>query len=90
MVVPPPPVSVTVVPVPAVMNGEAGTYVFVVEPDSTAAVRPVEVGRSVGDYVIVTRGVTPGETVVTDGQLRLVPGARVEIKPVTDPRERGS
>ena len=68
-----------VVPAPAVMNGEKGPYVFVIKNDK-ADTRPVDVGRTVEDVVIVNKGVTPGETVVTDGQLRLTPNAKVEIK----------
>jgi len=61
----------------------------VVDEENTAQQRPVVVGRTVGDDVIVTQGLTGGETVVTDGQLRLVPGARVQIRNVQAPR-RGS
>ncbi|MBI4500972.1 MAG: efflux RND transporter periplasmic adaptor subunit [Gemmatimonadetes bacterium] len=69
-----------VVPAPAVMNGERGPYVFVVSSDQKASTRPVEVGRTVEDVVIVIKGVSLGETIVTDGQLRLTPNAKVEIK----------
>jgi multidrug efflux system membrane fusion protein len=69
-----------VVPAPAVMNGEQGPYIFVVNDEKKATTRPVEVGRTVEDVVIVTKGISVGETVVTDGQLRLTPNARVDIK----------
>lgn len=69
-----------VVPQPAVVDGEGGTYVFVVGPEGKATTRPVKIGRTVGDLVIVTQGLDVGETVVTDGQLRIVPGEKVEIK----------
>jgi multidrug efflux system membrane fusion protein len=46
----------------------------------TAETRPVKVGAAVDDNTIIEQGVQAGERVVTDGQLRLVPGARVEIK----------
>jgi multidrug efflux system membrane fusion protein len=62
----------------------------VVGDDDKAVTRPVVVGRSVGDDVIVTQGLAAGETVVTDGQLRLVPGARVQIRNVQDPRRSGT
>jgi multidrug efflux system membrane fusion protein len=55
--------------------------VFVITPDLTAQPRPVEIGRRLAAETIVTKGLAPGERVVTDGQLRLVPGARVEVKP---------
>ena len=72
--------DVVVIPVPAVVDAEGGNYVYVVDPDGRAEVRPVVVGRAVGDDVIVSEGLAGGETVVTDGQLRLVPGARVQIR----------
>jgi multidrug efflux system membrane fusion protein len=72
--------GVVMVPVPAVVEGEGGNFVYVVGADSTANTRPVTVGRTVGDMVVVVQGLEPGETVVTDGQLRLVPGARVSVR----------
>ncbi|MGO8760694.1 MAG: efflux RND transporter periplasmic adaptor subunit [Desulfobaccales bacterium] len=68
------------VPSQAVQTSQEGQIVFVVKPDLTVEVRPVEVGRAMNSEVIVTKGLKPGERVVTDGQLRLVPGAKVEIK----------
>ena len=73
--------SAVVVPSQAVQPGQQGPYVFVVKPDLTVQPRPVDLGRRLATETIVTRGVEPGERVVTDGQLRLVPGSRVEIKP---------
>jgi len=69
-----------VVPSVAVQVGQQGSYVFVVKQDHTVELRPVVAGRSVGDDTLVTKGLTAGEVVVTDGQLRLVPGAKVSIK----------
>jgi multidrug efflux system membrane fusion protein len=69
-----------VVPAPAIGVGQNGPYVYVVGPDHTAQSRPVTTGRTVGNETIVTSGLQPGETVVVDGQLRLSPGAKVEIK----------
>ncbi len=69
-----------VVPAAAVQSGQQGPYVFVVKPDNTADLRLVQVGRTRGDDTIVTKGLAAGETVVTDGQLRLVAGTRVSIK----------
>ena len=68
------------VPSQALQRSQEGQIVFVVKPDLTVEVRPVEVGRAMNNDVIVTKGLKPGERVVTDGQLRLVPGAKVEIK----------
>jgi multidrug efflux system membrane fusion protein len=72
--------SAIVVPSQAVQPGQQGPYVFVVKPDSTVQPRPVELGRRLAADTIITKGVAAGERVVTDGQLRLVPGSRVEIK----------
>ena len=69
-----------VVPSLAVQTGQQGTYVFVVKPDQTVDLRPVTVERTAGDQSVIKTGVKPGETVVTDGQLRLNPGTRVSIK----------
>ncbi|HVB38726.1 MAG TPA: efflux RND transporter periplasmic adaptor subunit, partial [Vicinamibacterales bacterium] len=69
-----------VVPTQAVQSGQQGQYVFVVKPDQTVESRPVELARTLGNEAVITTGLKPGETVVTDGQLRLVPGAKVSIK----------
>ena len=69
-----------VVPATAVQNGQQGTYAFVVKPGETVELRPVAVARSNGTESVVASGLKAGEIVVTDGQLRLVPGARVSIK----------
>jgi len=72
--------NATVVPTVAVQSGQSGNYVYVIKADKTAELRPVTVARTRGDESIIRSGVTAGETVVTDGQLRLVPGSRVSIK----------
>jgi multidrug efflux system membrane fusion protein len=69
-----------VVPSQAIQAGQQGQYVFVVKPDSTVESRPVVVAFANGPLTIVRQGVKAGERVVTDGQLRLVAGARVEVK----------
>jgi len=69
-----------VAPAAAVQAGQQGSYVFVVKPDATAEVRRIVVGAALGDFVVVEKGLSPGETVVTDGQLRVVPGIAVEVK----------
>ncbi|MBN8709371.1 MAG: efflux RND transporter periplasmic adaptor subunit [Verrucomicrobia bacterium] len=68
-----------VVPSTAVMEGQQGSQVFVVMGD-TVALRKVKVERTVGNLSIIRKGLEPGERVVTVGQLRLNPGAKVEIK----------
>jgi len=69
-----------VVPTAAVQSGQQGTYIYVVKPDKTVELRPVDVARARGEDSILRSGAKAGETVVTDGQLRLVPGSRVSIK----------
>jgi multidrug efflux system membrane fusion protein len=69
------------VPTQAVQAGQRGPFVFVVKADSTVESRPVKVGRRLARELVIEQGVKAGERVVTDGQLRLVPGAKVEIKP---------
>jgi len=67
-----------VCPASAVQTGQQGQYVFVVNTDSTVDLRPVEVARIDERDAVIDAGLSGGETVVTDGQLRLVPGSRVE------------
>ena len=71
--------GVTAVPSAAVLAGQDGNYVFVVKGDS-AVVQPVTTGRAVGDMTTIDKGLTPGERVVVDGQSRLTPNARVDVK----------
>jgi membrane fusion protein, multidrug efflux system len=66
-----------VVPSQAVQTGQDGQYVFVVKQDSTVEQRTVNVGQRVDQDTVVEKGLKPGETVVTEGQLRLEPGSRV-------------
>jgi membrane fusion protein, multidrug efflux system len=68
----------TVVPSQAVQTGQDGQFVFVVQSDFTVAQRPVTVAQRVADDVVIGKGVTPGETIVTEGQLRLEQGTRVQ------------
>jgi len=69
-----------VVPTVAVQAGQQGQYVFVVKSDQTVDLRNVTVARARGSESIIQDGLTPGETVVTDGHLRLVTGSRVSVK----------
>lgn len=72
--------NATVVPSAAIQTGQKGTYVYIARSDGTAELRPVKTGIAFEDVTIVTEGVKPGETVVTDGQLRLYPDAKLDIK----------
>ena len=69
-----------VIPSQAVQTGQSGVYVFVIKNDMTVESRPVVVARSLDGESVIGKGLQPGEKVVTDGQIRLVPGAKVEIK----------
>jgi multidrug efflux system membrane fusion protein len=72
-----------VVPSSAVQVGQDTAQVYVVKPDHSVELRPVRVLRTAGETTLLATGVHRGETVVTDGQLRLVPGAKVEAKTLT-------
>jgi multidrug efflux system membrane fusion protein len=70
-----------IVPAAAVQASQKGQAIWVVKGDQTAELRPVRVRRQFEGKAVIDSGVSAGETVVTDGQLRLAPGAKVEIKP---------
>jgi len=69
-----------VIPSVAIQTGQNGQYVYVVKPDMTAENRNVTVARSAGDNSVIDKGLQAGEMVVTDGQIKLQPNAKVEIK----------
>jgi multidrug efflux system membrane fusion protein len=69
-----------VVPSQAIQPGQKGPYVFVVKPDLTVESRPVVLGTRLGAETVVEQGLRAAERVVTDGQLRLVPGSKIEIR----------
>ncbi len=69
-----------VAPAPAIQSGQQGQYVYVVKSDGTAEMRPVKVVRMDETEAVIADGLSAGETVVTDGQIRLVQGSRVTIK----------
>lgn len=71
--------SATMIPSEAVQAGQQGPFVYVVKQDQTVEPRPVSPGRTIAGKSVIESGITPGETVVTDGQMLLYPGARVAI-----------
>lgn len=79
-----------VIPSAAVVNGQQGNFVFVIQPDSSAATRAVTVSRTAGDFAIVSGGVQEGDRVVIDGQLRLRQGSKVQIKAAADTSRLGA
>jgi multidrug efflux system membrane fusion protein len=72
--------NAVVVPSPAVETGQNGEYVYILKPDQTVEERPVTIGITYQEKTVVRKGLAAGETVVTDGQLRLTPGAAVSVK----------
>jgi membrane fusion protein, multidrug efflux system len=68
----------TVIPTAAVLRGPQGTFVYAVKPDKTVEARNVGISLTQGNVSIVTNGLNPGDTVVTDGQDKLQTGSRVE------------
>ncbi len=71
--------DVVVIPAQAVQTGQKGQYVYVVKDDLTVEYRDVVTGITTDNEVVIGQGLQPGEKVVTDGQLRLAPGALVKI-----------
>ena len=69
--------SAIVVPVTAVQASQDGQFIYVVKADRTVEMRKVKVERQQGDDVVIAEGISEGDVVVTDGQLRLTPGARI-------------
>lgn len=73
----------TVVPTAAIQRGPQGTFVYAVNPDKTVQDKPVTIALTQGDITVVSDGVNPGDTVVTDGQDKLQRGSRIEPRTVT-------
>ena len=72
--------NAVVVPNQAVQTGQDGTYVYVVGEDLTVKVVPVKTGPRIDQDMVIEDGLKGGETVVTEGQLRLQPGSKVQIR----------
>jgi multidrug efflux system membrane fusion protein len=70
--------NAVVVPTQAVQTGQDGQFIFVVKSDATVEQRPITAGQRVGEDIVINKGLTPGETIVTEGQLRLEPGTRIQ------------
>jgi multidrug efflux system membrane fusion protein len=71
--------SVLVLPTQAIVTGQQGTYVYVIDSSNTAQQRPVTVERAAGAISVISSGVSEGERVVTDGQSRVTPGSQVTV-----------
>ncbi len=72
--------EVLAIPGSALQTSQSGQHVYVVKADQTAELRPVVVERLAGPDAVISKGLTAGETVVIEGQLRVIPGRPVEIK----------
>jgi membrane fusion protein, multidrug efflux system len=79
----------TVVPGQAVQTGQDGQFVFLVKPDSTVEQRPVTVAQRINDDMVISKGLRPGDVIVTEGQLRLEAGTRVQTGGGGDQGGRG-
>jgi multidrug efflux system membrane fusion protein len=78
-----------VVPSQAVQTGQKGQFIFVIKADSTAEIRPVVASSVVQGMTVIEKGLQPGEQVVIDGQMRVVPGGKVEVKKLETVKELG-
>jgi len=72
--------AATTVPSQAVQTGQQGQFIFIIKPDLSVEQREVTTGVEYKGETVVEKGIAPGEKVVTDGQLRLIPGSKVEVK----------
>lgn len=68
------------VPTQAVQSGQDGTFVYIVKSDQKVELRPVTTAQRLGDESVILKGLAAGETVVTEGALRLIPGSRVQVR----------
>ena len=66
-------------PALAIQNRQEGPYVWIAKNDKTAELRPVKISRTQGDLAVIASGVEPGEAVITEGQLRVTPGAKLIV-----------
>ena len=73
--------QVLAIPAPAVQRGPQGTFVYVMMPDQTAALRTIEVDTVQDQWAIISKGIQPGDKVVVEGQNQLRPGAKVSVRP---------
>jgi membrane fusion protein, multidrug efflux system len=73
--------GVTVIPSEAIQAGQQGQFVYVLKADQTVESRIVKLGQAIDGKIVIESGVGPTDTVITDGQLRLVPGGRVRVVP---------
>lgn len=73
-----------VIPSKAVMTGQSGQFVYVIKNDLSVENRPVVVSRTIEEESVIEKGLESGEKIVTDGQLRLMPGLKVQVKETSE------
>ncbi|HEY5218409.1 MAG TPA: efflux RND transporter periplasmic adaptor subunit, partial [Gemmatimonadaceae bacterium] len=78
------------VPAAAIVSGQNGQYVYVIDNTDNARVRPVNTGRDIGTLTVIDSGLVAGERVVVDGQSRLVPGSKVDTKAASGQSSKSS
>jgi membrane fusion protein, multidrug efflux system len=76
--------TAVVIPSEAVQAGQQGSFVYAVKADKTVEPRPVTVGQNISGKVVVEKGLSAGDTIVTDGQSRLFPGAKIVLPAAAD------
>jgi len=81
--------DVTTMPTAGVQRGVPGTFVYLINADSTVSVRPVKLGVTDGERVEVVSGLTPGDRIVIDGADKLRDGAKINVRSETDPTKSG-
>jgi len=87
--------NATVVPAHSIITTQEGSYVYVVKANKNVEQRTVVPNRTIDNDTVVDKGLQPGEVIVTDGQVNLVPGAKIEVKnsgpePMGEPAARPS
>ena len=73
--------NAVVVPAPVVQRGPSGVFAYLVTPQKTVTMRPIEVDLMQGEIAIVSKGLSPGDQVVSDGQNQLKEGSRISVRP---------
>ncbi len=82
--------NAVLVPNVATQISQKGPYVYVIKPDQTAELRPVQLGQRQGDMVVVEQGLKAGETVVIDGQMSIIPSFKVRVVAPEKPQQAPS
>lgn len=79
-----------VVPAQSLQTSQQGQFIYVLKADQTAEMRKIVLDRTIGDEAVISSGLAAGETVITDGLLRITPGAKVQIAAGSSEKSNGS